>query len=157
MVELRGKFESIIIDAGGRDVGELRSSMLAADRFFIPIRPSQFDAWTVEKIDQMVDEAQIINEGLTAYVFLNLASPNPQVNESDEARQYIKGFEHLRLADSIIRDRIEFRKAIKEGLSVVELGDPEAKAEIMALYNEVFNETSTANKNARKPRRKTIH
>ena len=155
--ELRTKFKTIIIDAGGRDAVELRSAMLAADRFFMPIRPSQFDAWTVEKIDQMVDEAKIINEGLTAYVFLNLASPNPQVNESDEARQYIKEFEHLRLADSIIRDRIVFRKAIKEGLSVVELGDPKAKAEIMALYNEVFNETSTANKNARKPRRKTIH
>lgn len=95
--------------------------MLAADRFFIPIRPSQFDAWTIEKIDRMVDEAQIINEGLTAYVFLNLASPNPQVNESDEARQYIKEFEHLRLADSIIRDRIVFRKAIKEGLEAVQL------------------------------------
>jgi chromosome partitioning protein len=137
--KLRAKFDTIIIDAGGRDSGELRSSMLVADRFYIPIRPSQFDAWTIEKIDTLVDEAQIINEGLAAHAFLNLASTNPQVSESDEAREYIRGFVHLVLADSIIRDRIAFRKAAKEGLSVVEMDDPKAKAEIMALYNnEVF-------------------
>ncbi len=139
LAELRGKFDAIIIDAGGRDSAELRSSMLIADRFYIPIRPSQFDAWTIEKIDALVDEAQIINEGLAAHAFLNLASTNPQVNESDEAREYIRGFSHLILADSIIRDRIVFRKAAKEGLSVVEMDDPKAKAEIMALYNEVFS------------------
>ena len=77
LTELREKYETIIVDAGGRDSMELRSSMLVADKFFMPIRPSQFDVWTVEKIDSMVNEAHIINDKLQAFVFLNLASPIP--------------------------------------------------------------------------------
>lgn len=137
--ELRTKFEAIIIDAGGRDSAELRSSMLGADKLYVPIRPSQFDVWTVEKINQMVDEAQGFNEGLRAFAFLNLATANPKVNEIAEAQDYIKEFDQLELASSVIRDRIAFRKAAKEGLSVVELGDAKAKAEIMAFYKEVFS------------------
>jgi len=137
--ELRTKFEAIIIDAGGRDSAELRSSMLGADKLYVPIRPSQFDVWTVEKINQMVDEARGFNEGLRAFAFLNLATANPKVNEIAEAQEYLKEFDQLELASSIIRDRIAFRKAAKEGLSVVELGDAKAKAEIMAFYKEVFS------------------
>ena len=139
--ELEGlteKFDTIIIDAGGRDSIELRSSMVGADKFFMPIRPSQFDVWTIEKIDQMVDEVRTINESLKSYVFLNLASANPMVNETAEAQGYIREFENLELADTVIRDRIVFRKAIKEGLSVVECSDKKATEEIISLYKEVF-------------------
>ena len=112
---------------------ELRSSLLVADKFFMPIRPSQFDVWTVEKIDSMVNEAHIINDKLKAFVFLNLASPNPRVNKSAEAQEYIAEFENLKLAKSIIRDRIVFRKAAQTGLSVYEMDDPKAKDEIYQL------------------------
>ena len=139
LAELREKYETIIIDAGGRDSMELRSSMLVADKFFMPIRPSQFDAWTVEKIDQMVSEAQIINDKLQAFVFLNLASANPRVNEATEAQEYISEFDNLGLAKSVIRDRIVFRKAAQAGLSVYEMDDQKAKNEIYNLYQEVFS------------------
>jgi chromosome partitioning protein len=137
--DLRMKFETIIIDAGGQDSVELRSAMLGADKFYMPIRPSQFDAWTIEKIDQMVEEAKIYNEGLQAFAFLNLASPHPRVSETEGARGYIKEFKNLALSDSVIRDRIVFRKAAKEGLSVYEMDDVKAKAEIIYLHKEVFS------------------
>jgi len=38
----------------------------------------------------------------------------------------------------VVCDRIAFRKASKEGMSAYEMADPKAKAEIEALYNEVF-------------------
>jgi len=139
LVELRKKFKTIIIDAGGQDSVELRSSMLAADRFFMPVRPSQFDAWTIEKIDEMVEAARINNEGLQAFAFLNLASPHPKASEIAEVRAYIAEFEHIILAESVIRDRIAFRNAAKKGLSVYEMDDLKAKAEIYYLYNEVFS------------------
>ena len=136
---LKTKYQNIIIDAGGQDSVELRSCMLAADKFYMPIRPSQFDVWTVEKINQMVEDAQLINEGLQAWAFLNLASANPMVNEIQEAADYISEFQNLKLSKGVIRDRIAFRKAAKEGLSVYELKDLKAKAEIDYLHKEIFD------------------
>ncbi len=137
--DLSLKFQTIIIDAGGQDSVELRSSMLAADKFYMPIRPSQFDVWTVEKIDQMVEEAHIYNDGLQAFAFLNLASTHPKVNEIAETSEYLKDFKNLVLSSIVIRDRIAFRKAAKDGLSVYEMDDIKAKTEILSLHNEVFS------------------
>lgn len=135
---LKKKFENIIIDAGGRDSMELRSSMIIADKFFIPIRPSQFDVWTIEKLDRMIGEVQLLNPGLQSYAFLNLASTHPKVNEIPEAQEYLKDFSNIRLADTVIRDRIAFRNAGKNGMCVLELDDKRAKTEIETLYTEVF-------------------
>jgi len=92
VLELRTRFPTIIVDAGGRDSVELRSAMVVANKFHMPIRPSQFDAWTIEKIDKMVEEARIINEKLQAYAFLNLASPHPKGNEVREVQGFLRDF-----------------------------------------------------------------
>lgn len=62
-------------------------------------------------------------------------------NEAAEARTLLADFEHLRLANAIIRDRIAYRKAARDGLSVDELkpGDPKAIEEMRALFREVFH------------------
>ena len=139
LADMRMKFKVIIIDAGGQDSVELRSAMLGADKFYVPIRPSQFDAWTLENINQMLEDARVYNEGLKTFAFLNLASPHPRASEIEETRKYILEYPNLILSESAIRDRIIFRKAAKEGLSVYEMDDIKAKAEIESLYKEVFS------------------
>jgi len=118
---------------------------ISVDRFYMPIRASQFDVWTLERANFLVESAQLINRDLKAYVFINLASPNPLVNETKETREFIKDFDNFDLAESVIRDRIVFRKATLEGVSVVEVGKGDRKAdyEIYALYDEVFNNGQT--------------
>jgi len=58
----------------------------------------------------------------------------------DDARTALADYEHLRQASAIIRDRISFRKAAREGCTVGELGERDTKAigEIAAFYKEVF-------------------
>lgn len=138
---LSEKYDTIILDAGGRDSVELRAAMLVADRFYMPIRASQFDAWTLDQADAMIADAQMINPELKAYVVINQASTNPAVNEAEEIQEFIRDFDNIMLASSIIKDRIAFRKAAREGISVLELKpiDPKASAEIKALYKEVFS------------------
>jgi cellulose biosynthesis protein BcsQ len=46
---------------------------------------------------------------------------NPSVTERAEAEEAIKDFEQLELAQSIIRNRIAYRKAARDGLCVAEL------------------------------------
>lgn len=139
--DLARRYQDLIIDAGGRDSVELRSSLVVAERVFIPIQPSQFDIWTLGRMDDLVRTAQGFNAELRASVVISRASTNPSVNEAAEARTLLADFEHLRLANAIIRDRIAYRKAARDGLSVDELkpGDPKAIEEMRALFREVFH------------------
>lgn len=139
--KLAGKFDDIIIDAGGRDSEELRSSMLVAHKAYVPVQPSQFDVWTLSPMAQMVSKAKMLNPDLKVYIILNRASPNPSVSEAAEAQEILADLEDLELSKALVRDRIAFRKAARDGLSVSEMvpQDPKAVAEITELYKEVFN------------------
>ncbi len=139
--DLAKRYEDVIIDAGGRDSVELRAAMVVAEKVFIPIQPSQFDIWTLSQMDQLINTAEGFNPSLKAWVVISRASTNPSVTEQTEAMEAISDFEHLGLAKTIIRDRIAYRKAAREGLGVAEVkgADPKAVEEINALFKEVFS------------------
>jgi chromosome partitioning protein len=139
--DLARRYQDLIIDAGGRDSVELRSALVVAERVFIPIQPSQFDIWTLGRMDDLAKTAQGFNVELRASVVISRASTNPSVNEAAEARTLLADFEYLHLANAVIRDRIAYRKAARDGLSVDELkpGDPKAIEEMWALFQEVFD------------------
>ena len=138
--DLANRYEDIILDAGGRESVELRASLVVCECVFIPVQPSQFDVWTLSRMDQLVSTAQGFNPDLKAKIIINRASPNPAVSETVEAQESIRDFEFLELTDVIVRDRIAFRKAAKVGRSVTELKPMDMKAaeEMKALYREVF-------------------
>lgn len=141
VMELSKRFEDVLIDAGGRDSIELRAAMTVADRLVIPTQASQFDVWTLGTINDLVQQAQALNPNLKAFVVVNRASTNPSVTEADETQELLEDFESLCLCETVIHDRIAYRKAAKSGLSVVELQPPDEKAtkEINALYEEVYH------------------
>ena len=138
---LAEKYQDVIIDTGGRDSTELRAALVVADRFFVPIRPSQFDLWALEKVTVLVEECRPINPNLEAIVLVNLASTHPRVEELAETREYLDELDGVSLARTVLRERIAFRRAARDGLAVVELrpADPKATAEMESLYAEVFN------------------
>ena len=141
ILALKDKFDDIIIDAGGRDSMELRTSLLVADIVIFPLRASQFDLWTLAKVNSHVSDAKAINEKLKAYVLLNQSSSNPIVKESEGAEGYLKELKEIGILKTVITERIAFRKAAIAGLSVKELTpeDKKATVEVMSLYEEVFN------------------
>ncbi|MGZ8942797.1 MAG: AAA family ATPase [Methylobacter sp.] len=139
--DLATRYDDIIIDAGGRDSVELRSSMVIAEKVYIPIQPSQFDIWTLGQMDELVETARGFNPGLQARVIISRSSTNPSVRESDQAGQLlVADFPNLDLANVAIRDRIAYRKAAKDGLAVTELSPKDSKAveEMETFYKEVF-------------------
>ena len=140
--KLTKKFDDIIIDAGGRDSEELRSSMLVADKVCIPLQPSQFDVWTLLPMETMVKKAKILNPKLKAFILLNRASSNPSVSEAEEAKEIIGDLEYIGLSQVIIRDRIAFRKAARNGMAVPEIqpADPKAVSEIQGIYKEIYHD-----------------
>jgi chromosome partitioning protein len=142
VIGLKEKYADIIIDAGGRDSPELRGALLVADKAVFPLRPSQFDLWTLGRLDTLVDQAREINEDLQAFILINQASPNPGVKEAQEAREYISDIDNISLMKSFTSERIAFRRAAIHGMSVIEYKpvDQRAVDEIMSIYQEIFND-----------------
>lgn len=139
---LKDKYEDIIIDAGGRDSSELRSALLVADKAIFPLRPSQFDLWTLGRMSTLVETAKEFNENLQAYIVINQASPNPAVKEVAEAKELIQEFPALMLLKTHLCERIAYRRSAINGAAVVEYKPEDNKAveEIVNLYEEIFNE-----------------
>jgi chromosome partitioning protein len=139
--DLAQRYHDIILDAGGRDSVELRSALVVVDRVYIPVQPSQFDVWTLNSMNTLVETAKGFNPNLQAKVVISRASTNPSVQESEETRKLLADFPNLEPLELIIRDRIAYRKAAKEGLAVTELKpkEPKANDEMTALYKEIFN------------------
>lgn len=140
--DLATRYQDIIIDAGGRDSIELRSALVVAQKAYIPIQPSQFDIWTLNQMDELVETAKAFNPDLQARVLISRSSTNPSVHESDDTGKLLDDFDNLGLSGIIIRDRIAYRKAAKDGLAVTELKpkDPKAVDEMQSLYKEVFGD-----------------
>lgn len=140
VIDLSRRYDDIVLDAGGRDSVELRSGLVVAHKAYIPIQASQFDVWTLDRADELVSTAQTFNPNLTAFVVINRASANPGVTEVRDAEEILQDFEHLGLSKSIIRDRIAYRKAAREGMCATEIQPPDTKAaaEISSMYIEVF-------------------
>ena len=141
-LELKTKYEDIIIDAGGRDSSELRSALLVSEKAIFPLRPSQFDLWTLGRMNTLVETAQEFNEGLKAFIVINQASTNPGVKEVKEATELIQEFTNLKLLETQLCGRIAYRRAAIQGMAVTEQKPEDNKAaeEIYSLYKEIFNE-----------------
>lgn len=138
--DLAERYDDIIIDAGGRDSEELRSAMVAADKLYSPVRASQSDLWTADHLNQLVALARGLNQNLQAYALLSMAPTNPRVNEAAEASEMLAEFKELQLANIVIRDRKVFRDAMVDGRGVVEMSDPKAIEELLALAKEIYGE-----------------
>ena len=123
----------IVMDAGGRDAVELRAGLVTAAKAYLPVQASQFDIWTLDHLDELVALAQGFNPTLQTFVVLTRVSPNPLVAEVAEAKAL--------LADTVIYDRIAYRRAAREGKAVHELVPPDRKAsaECAFFYEEVFD------------------
>lgn len=137
--DLQKRYQHIIIDAGGRDSKELRSGMLCTHKLFIPIKASQFDLWTIERMNELVAQARAFHPELEAYVVISMAPSNPQINEVSDAQQMLAEFENLRLLPIIVRERKAYRDAILAGKGVIEGDNSKAISEIEALANEIFS------------------
>ena len=139
VLDLAKRYEYVIIDAAGRDSMELRTAMMVANVFVMPVRPSQFDLDTVPKMQEIFTDAKLLNPDLKFKAVITMGSPNPVIHESKEAQLFFENYPDIELLKTIIRERKIYRDAISGvGLGVVELDNAKAKAEINGLLSEVL-------------------
>ena len=146
LTKLREKYEIVIVDCAGADSIEMRQTVAICDMLIVPMKPAQFDLWSVSRMESIVKEmAEKMERTINAYSLLSMVHNNPQVRETQETRQSLLEFaDTFPMMQTAICDRIAYVRANKSGLGVVELtgGDLDNKAnlEMVNLYQEIFNE-----------------
>jgi chromosome partitioning protein len=142
LLDLRTKYQDIIVDAGGRDSMELRAAMVVANVLVSPIQASSFDLWTLQTLNGLVEKTLVYNPDLRVMMVLCKAPTNPLISEVEEARELLAELPLLPLAGSIIRDRVSYKRAVSDGKSVTEYlpHDEKAAFEVGQLYKEIFRQ-----------------
>lgn len=136
--DLKHRYQRVIVDTGGRDSVELRSSLLVADAVLIPCRPSQFDLWASERIFSIVDTALDLNENLQPYVVISQAHTNQFVTSAKDASNLLSEYSNIHLCSTTIYERQIWQKSTLEGRSVVEYKSNKASNELKLLYGEIY-------------------
>jgi chromosome partitioning protein len=138
VVQMKDKFNDIIIDAGGRDSTALRAALILSDVLVIPFAPRSLDVWALTDICSLIDEARSVRDGLQCFAVLNNADPSGHDNE--DAIEALADFPQLKYLPTPIRRRKPVANAAGQGLSVLELSPKDAKSieEMTAFVNAVF-------------------
>jgi chromosome partitioning protein len=134
------RYQDIIIDAGGRDNAGLRAALVVSDVLIVPFLPGQFDIWGLENMDNLLEDALVLNPEMNPIAVLNKMDSNPRIGLAQEASEMVNEMKNLRLSSVRIGYRVAYRRSAAEGRAVSELDrkDQKAISELEALYKEVF-------------------
>lgn len=136
---LKDKYDDIIIDSGGRDTTSQRAALTIADILIAPFGPRSLDLWTLERVEELVEDARAINPDLEAYSFINRA--DHQGSQNEETREVLSDSENIDLIDASLGDRKAFGVAFDYGRSIVEHKPRNNKAirEMHNLRDAIFD------------------
>jgi chromosome partitioning protein len=137
----RGKWQDIIIDAGGRDSTALRAALILSDVLLVPFAPRSYDVWALDDMAALIDEARSIRDGLRCYAVLNQADPGEHSSDNADAADAVAEVSQFEYLATPIRRRKAFSNAGGAGLAVAELNprDLKAVAEMNKLVSYLFN------------------
>jgi len=146
LMRLKDKFDDIIVDCGGFDSQELRQALVVADVWLIPMKPSQFQIWTLDKLAELRSLAVGFRPTpIEGWFLAARASTHPAHDDRAILAEVIGGreMEGFRVLDTVIHERSAYSLAEGQGLGVSELprgdkGVRHAVAELQTLYQEIF-------------------
>lgn len=138
LLHQRGKFQDIVIDAGGRDSTALRAALVLSDLVLVPFQPRSIDVWAVADIAALIEEARAMRDGLQALAVLNMADTAGTDNE--DAAAALADYPAISYLATPIRRRKSIANAAGNGMSVLEQTprDDKAIAELNALLQAVY-------------------
>ena len=141
---LEDKYDDVIIDTGGRDTTSQRAALTIADLLLVPFGPRSLDIWTLERVEDLVEDARAVNPDLRAYAFINRADHQGSYNQ--ETRDVLTDSEVIDFIPETLGNRKSFAIAFDYGQSVVEYTPQDKKAirEMKELYNTVFDIVPTS-------------
>jgi chromosome partitioning protein len=137
-VVMAKRFAHTVIDAGGRDSASLRAALLLADDAVVPVGASTLDAAALTDLLEIADLARELNPQLRLRVLLSRI--DPRTRDAGEMLEYLDD-QRLEVLDARICERVAYRRAVGDGLTVDELTggrrDAVAVDEMQAAFSEI--------------------
>ena len=136
-------FDIVVIDAGGRDNGVLRSAILSAAYgvIIVPTLPSVYDLWATEDTLKIIQDARVYQK-IKSYILINQVIKANIVKETKEALNELIVKYEMKLLNASIFSRVVYRNSIKEGKGAIEMADKKAKEEMEQLTTELSDITN---------------
>lgn len=139
-------YDIIIIDAGGRDTGALRSAVLASawGILLIPLLASQYDTVAFQDTMKIVNDMRTAAPNIKAYALFNHV--NSQTNITKATMDYLTPFQEeydFEILESVLHNRTPFKEAVGEG--VIEMSKSKARSEMELLYKEIKEKFALTN------------
>lgn len=134
------KYDDIVIDVGGRDTSALRAALILADVVLVPFQPRSYEAWSLEEVAPLIDEAHSMRDGLQVYTFLNFADPGGlRAKDNAESLEVARAAPQFQLMASTLGRRKAFSIAAAKGISINDMRprDEKACAEFNGLLAEL--------------------
>ncbi len=147
--EMSRRYEVILIDTKATINNEQQWAMLVSDYVIIPTTNSQFDLSEMLEFFDTINDCKIKNETLKAFVMLNRINTNPKLyKEPIELKEFVdsykrdNGFEDIVIFDSIICDRVDYKRSIARGEGVCENAESSCDVEFSKFYDEFMQKIS---------------
>jgi chromosome partitioning protein len=127
-------YDWVVIDGPPRVNDLSRSAIAASDLVLIPVQPSPFDVWAAQEIIDIVNECAVLKPSLVTRFVINRLFPNTTLGT--EVQEALAGF-NVTTLNTFIRNRTEYAKAARSGLTAIET-EPRGPAahEMNALVEE---------------------
>lgn len=138
LITLDSEYEYVVLDVAGSDSEEFRSALFAAHKLIIPTQASQTDIEVLPFMVKLVSAVKQINKGLQPFVVINKAPTNANSTEVEAAQELLRTVPNVKFLNTVIRERKQFRDAMKTGESVLEMGSSKAKDEFNEFLVEIL-------------------
>jgi chromosome partitioning protein len=117
-------YDYVVIDGAPR-VNELcRAAILASDRIIIPVQPSPYDVWASEEVVNLIREARVYKESISAAFAINRKIVNTAIGR--DVANALATYD-LPILDAILSQRVVFAESATQGRTVIEV-DPTSAA-----------------------------
>ncbi|MCQ6957333.1 ParA family protein [Mucilaginibacter aquariorum] len=128
-------YELVIVDTPPYLSNHLPELFLHSDFILVPTKAGFFDVMAIRSTLSLIQQARSRNNHIKAAIILNMVKPRTGLTKDVTA--LLEGME-TPLLKTVVHDRVSItRSAITAG--IINGTDPKAKAEIMALAEEVVN------------------
>ena len=136
---LAGRFDTTVIDCGGRNTEAFRAALTLYDTLIAPMAPRSFDFWSVTWLAELLDEVNAIrDQPVTAYAVVNLADSSGTDNR--DALVALAEFPQLQVLDTVLVRRKAWPNSSSHGQAIFESSprDKKAVAEFQAFVDMIF-------------------
>lgn len=134
--DLSMDYEIIIMD-GTPNLSEMNSRViLSSDLLIIPTRPGAHDFRAMGEFFNHLNKAKSFRNEIPAFFLIN--EYDDRVNTFKNIKEYLKEHYEAPILDSVLKSRVAYVDSCINGTGVYEHTDSKAKAEIIALTNEIL-------------------